>query len=451
MTTESIDRAAARQDLQAFQSILEQHFAYLQASDFGAELPQLIRDTAADLPQQQSLSDWAQTLQGLLSRGLDGHARVREFEPLPGALPALFHVSAEDIVAVRPDRSDFLLPGFPFLKAIDGRPVAEWLAVVGTLVAGAGATWRRERTVGGLNLTQQWRRMLHLPETPEAILTLAGGAGESELRVELVSQKPGYGVWPPPGSRWIGGVGYLRLPDMSPRAVQELQRWLPEFQAASGLVIDLRGNSGGMREAFIPLLRALQPQGAAPRVINVALSRQQDAESEKRMAGRFLHPQGSPHWTPQEQAVIQDFSKTFQPRWTPPPGHFGEWHYMLAQPAGPGESALGCPVVILTDGMCFSATDIFLSGVKGLPGVRLIGETSGGGSGSARVHALPSGVQFRLASMASFKPSGEVLEGNGIPVDVQVRPAPESFVQQGEDNVLQHALFLLTQDATGTA
>ena len=96
--------------------------------------------------------------------------------------------------------------------------------------------------------------------------------------------------------------------------------------------------------------------------------------------------------------------------------------------------------VVLTDGQCFSATDIFLSGVQGLPGGTLLGETSGGGSGSPRVHALPSGLQFRAASMASFRPSGELIEGHGSVVDVRVPAAPESFLAGGVDNVLQAAL-----------
>lgn len=439
-----IDRTTATTDLQALQTILEERFAYLHASKFGQGLPELLTQLQATLPEQQSVTDWAATIQGLLSRSLDGHARVREFKPISGAIPALFHVAGNDVVAVKLDRSDFLLPGCPFLKAIDGRPVSEWLPVVGSLVAGEGASWRRERTVSGLLWLQQWRRKLKLPETPEATLTLQGVAGTRNLVVTLIPDKPDYGVWPAPGSRWLGQVGYLRLPAMSPRAAQEIQQWLPEFQSAQGLIVDLRGNSGGMREAFLPLLRALQPGGAGPRVVNVACSRQSNTESATRMAGRGLFPEGSDHWTAQEKAVIEQFKPSFKPNWTPPPGQFGDWHFMLVHPAGPAEPAATCPVVILTDGMCFSATDIFLCGVKGLPNVTIMGESSGGGSGSAMTYVLPSGVQFRVASMASFKPSGELLEGHGTPVDIQVVPSPESFLRDGQDSVLQRALSLLT-------
>ena len=444
MTSEQlIDRSAAAQDVLALQTTLEKDFAYLHASDFGRELPEFLAQIQADLPEEQSLSEWAATIQGVLSLSIDGHARVREFKPISGAIPALFHVAGAEVVAVKPDRSDFLLPGFPFLKAIDGRDVTDWLPVVGTQVAGIGATWRRERTVSGLLWLQQWRRKLNLPERPDAVLTLEGEAGKRELHLTLVQDKPDYGVWPAAGSRWIGQVGYLRLPAMTPRAAQEIQHWLPEFQSASGLIIDLRGNSGGMREAFLPLLRALQPRDAEPRVVNVACSRQFNAESAERMAGRFLFPESSTHWTAQERVVIQELKEVFQPYWTPPKGQFGEWHYMLIHPAGSEEPVIPCPVVILTDGMCFSATDIFLCGVRGLPDVTLLGETSGGGSGSAMTHTLPSGLQFRVASMASFKPSGELLEGNGIAVNVQVNPSPESFLKGGVDSVLEKALTLL--------
>ncbi|BBN95676.1 hypothetical protein DEIGR_100864 [Deinococcus grandis] len=440
MTADWIDRAAAERDEQAFQTLLEDHYAYLHASGFGQELPGLLADALRGAPERQDRGEWAQALQGVLSRSVDGHARVREFRPLPGAIPALMHVSGDRVVAVRPDRSGFLLPDFPFLTAIDGLGVEAWLAQVGTLVAGSGASWRRERTVSGLHLIQQSRRRLGRPETDTATLTLSDGTGSREVQVPVVPERPEYGVWPAPQSRWIGDVGYLRLPAMTPRAAPEIARWLPEFGSARGLIVDVRGNPGGMRDVFLPLLRALLPREAGPRVVNVAASRQLDAEGAERLAGRHLHPVDGPHWTDAERAAVAETMSTFRPTWTPPAESFSGWYAQVVHPAAPDEPRVTCPVVVLTDGQCFSATDIFLSGVQGLPGVTLLGETSGGGSGSPRVHALPSGLQFRVASMASFRPSGELIEGHGSVVDVRVPAAPESFLAGGMDNVLQAAL-----------
>lgn len=101
------------------------------------------------------------------------------------------------------------------------------------------------------------------------------------------------------------------------------------------------------------------------------------------------------------------------------------------------------PVVVLTDARCFSATDVFLAALKGLPNVTLVGEPSGGGSARAQVVELPaSGLKVRLASMASFQPTGELFDGHGVQPDVLVRPRPEFFVG-GQDAVLERGLEIL--------
>ncbi len=96
------------------------------------------------------------------------------------------------------------------------------------------------------------------------------------------------------------------------------------------------------------------------------------------------------------------------------------------------------------DEKCFSATDIFLSGLKGVPGVTLVGRSSGGGSARAVGARRPeSGLSLRLASMASFQRTGLLYDGNGIEPDVVVDPEPEYFLTGGADNILQEALGLL--------
>jgi C-terminal processing protease CtpA/Prc len=92
------------------------------------------------------------------------------------------------------------------------------------------------------------------------------------------------------------------------------------------------------------------------------------------------------------------------------------------------------------DDRCFSATDIFLGALKGLPNVTLVGRASGGGSGFKQAFTLPrSGIEIRCASMASFTPAGLLYDRRGIEPDVAVEPEPGYFLEGGSDEVLEKA------------
>ena len=96
------------------------------------------------------------------------------------------------------------------------------------------------------------------------------------------------------------------------------------------------------------------------------------------------------------------------------------------------------------DAACFSATDVFLSALKGLPNVTLVGEPSCGGSARAQIVELPaSGLKVRFASMASFQASGQLFDGRGVRPDIEVTPEPDYYLEGGSDPVLDHAVALV--------
>ena len=105
------------------------------------------------------------------------------------------------------------------------------------------------------------------------------------------------------------------------------------------------------------------------------------------------------------------------------------------------------PVIVLQDAGCFSATDIFLAGMRELPGVLTLGQTSSGGSARSRWHRLErTGLEFCCASMASWQPTGEFFDGNGVKPDVEVLPLPRDFLAGGADTQLARALEILDDD-----
>ena len=96
--------------------------------------------------------------------------------------------------------------------------------------------------------------------------------------------------------------------------------------------------------------------------------------------------------------------------------------------------------MVLQDGGCFSATDVFLGALKGWPRVTLMGEASGGGSGRARRYRLAhSGIEVRLSSMASFRPDGRLYDGAGIAPDVRVEATVADLLGRS-DTVLDAAI-----------
>jgi C-terminal processing protease CtpA/Prc len=98
------------------------------------------------------------------------------------------------------------------------------------------------------------------------------------------------------------------------------------------------------------------------------------------------------------------------------------------------------PVVVLMNGKCFSACDIFLAGLKGLKNVTLLGTPSGGGSALTQGIRLPElELEVRLASMASFQSDGNLFDGHGVHPDILVNAGPHYHIG-GPDKALESAV-----------
>jgi C-terminal processing protease CtpA/Prc len=98
------------------------------------------------------------------------------------------------------------------------------------------------------------------------------------------------------------------------------------------------------------------------------------------------------------------------------------------------------PVVVLMDGHCFSATDVFLAAVKDRPNVTLIKMASAGSSGVPQTFLYP-GKTFgvRISQALTYQADGTLLEGNGVEPDIVVEPTP-AFFTGGQDAALARAI-----------
>lgn len=174
---------------------------------------------------------------------------------------------------------------------------------------------------------------------------------------------------------WIAGIGIEA----------ELAAIFGSYQPGQTMVLDLRGNTGGN------LLMAKQTRQCFLR--------------ERTLLGTIQFTRGD--GTLADPVEIRD---------EPPPD--GAW---------PGD------LVVLTDGLTYSASEDFLHGLQGLPHVTVIGAPSGGGSGRPRTLPIIPGWQLTLSTALTFDRTGHCIEGQGIPVDHRSDPFVDDWRTMIED------------------
>ena len=449
-----LSREQAVADLAELEWRLRDQFAYLHLRNVDWE--QHLDDIRGRLPEQVDAGAFADDIAILLARFGDGHARVtpaREGRDQGLFTPFLIQPVADGYIAFHPDRSDFLVANAPFLVAMDGVPIEVWLAAAASRIPAGSPQLVRERSSASLCAIDAVRARLDHPRRPTVRCTLAprpSALETIEVEVELVAERPRAGMWPDGQTRVIeGDIGYLRLARMDEDAAAAVAPALEAFASTRGLIVDVRGNGGGSRAALLALAPYLIAPDEPARVANVACYRLSERFAADHLAARSMYPADHPAWTERERAAIEACAAQFTPEWDPGAG-FSAWHYLVLDRSA-DVPFYARPVIVLSDARCFSATDIFLGALKGMPRVTLMGEPSGGGSARAQRFVLThSGVEVSCASMASFRPDGRLYDGRGVEVDVVVMQQPGDLLRDGADTVLHAAVVRLKESVPPT-
>lgn len=441
----SLSQAEALEDLGVFGKRLREEAAYIElhrAKPFEA-----IDALKKRLPGHISIAEFTRELQRIISPIGDCHSSVSsEAEARePGLwLPFRVAIAQGGIVAVARENTSFVEPGFPYLAAIDGKPLKTWLDAALKYEPVGSATQNLYASLKGIRRLDVLRRDLGLAARNGVALTFADAAGKTKE-----TMLPSRDRFSSPAkiqlgeSRRIGDLGYLRLPQMDDKLIPEAKRRMEEFRDTAGLIIDVRGNGGGTYGLMRALFGYFRPADAAPFVCNIAAYRLAPQFKENHIEYRPTHRRNWPGWSAQDLAAIDAAMKTFKPAFTLPAGQFSDWHFMLLKHED-FQFHYDKPVIVLCDESCISASDGFLAAFAELPKVTLMGVASRGGSGSSRTVTLPcSGIAFKLSTMASFRPNGDTFDGVGVAVDVHARPPPEDFIT-GKDSVLAEAVQRLT-------
>lgn len=197
-------------------------------------------------------------------------------------------------------------------------------------------------------------------------------------------------------------IGYIYYESFaSPVGEGNLDHALNYLSTATGLVIDIRDNTGGSLTN-----------------VETLVARFIDRPT---LVGYMIHKTGPGH---------DDFSEPYP---------------ITYLPAAEGRVRWAKPVVVLTNRSTFSAANNFASVMRLLPGVTQVGATTGGGSGMPYSSEIPCGWSVRFSACS-------ILDAQGHTTEAGVSPEPECQVDldpaaalEGRDTMLEKAIEILTR------
>ena len=206
-------------------------------------------------------------------------------------------------------------------------------------------------------------------------------------------------------------IGYLRIDGFSGSKMPELlTQAMDRLKNTNGLIIDVRKNGGGDQSG------------------NVVLSRLASTDIV-RYSHRSIHSDYLLALRPEIEFQFDYLS-----------GQFTEVERRRVR-AVPSEARYTGPVAVLTSPNCFSACDTFVSALKQNKMAVVLGEPTGGGTGSPQVFELPvSGHSFRYSVFQGFTAvTNELLEGQGSLPDVVIEPTVQERTER-KDRQLEKAV-----------
>ena len=113
----------------------------------------------------------------------------------------------------------------------------------------------------------------------------------------------------------------------------------------------------------------------------------------------------------------------------------------------PRADAYTGPLAILVDGTSASTSEIFAGGLQDLHRARIFGTRTAGAALPSVITLLPDGDGFQYAMANYISEGGRPLEGNGVTPDVEVRLTRESLLA-GRDAVVDAALEWIRQQGS---
>jgi len=454
-TSQKIPRAKLEADLDYLEHLLTKCFAYLELRpvDYRAALDAI----RLSLEDETPVNTFAIRVTKLISLFCDGHAHVQHSVP-PGYASWLAGSYKGRTYLCNTSGKSFLDPEHPYVVEIDGKPIDEWMKAAGYLVVKESPQWHLRGALEMLSHVTYLRAELGLPDDDSINLKLESDDRKKKKDVKVSRQmRPVRRAEFPHGeTRRIGDFGYLRLSRMtsSQSVLDDLDDWMAKFRDTKGLIMDLRGNTGGTKSILHTLFPYFMKPGAPMRIVEMSTYRLPMALPKPNPGGFGMSTMsgqsvGSSFWkTDAERKQVADFIKGFKTEWKLPEGKFTEWHAMgLDAKVNPKAYYYDRPLIVLQDSSTFSAGDIFAGAFEEHPNTTQIGMPTGGGNGKMDDYTLPnSKLGIVLCWSAKFRANGKLYDGTGIAPDVQMEATPQDLFGE-TDTVLDAAVKKLHESS----
>ena len=285
------------------------------------------------------------------------------------------------------------------VNPLDGAPAARAGIMPGDVVVSVDDVPVDEKDVGAAVA-----RMRGAPGTPVTLDVVRDGK-QAPLRFALT--RSSVQVKSVTGEYLGNGLAYLKLSSFTDSTPRDLDATVQELLATAGkekflgVVLDLRGNPGGVLEAAV------------------------------RVADKFLA----------DGLIVSGSGRVQQAR--------------FEQFAHPGDALEGVPTVVLVNRGSASASEIVAGALQDHHRARIVGETTYGKGSVQTVMPLGEGTAIKLTTSRYLTPSGRSINGSGIAPDVVVHNADAAAQYRGaggsvslrDDRQLFEAVRLISYDS----
>lgn len=449
-----------RHDLEYLEWEIENRYSYkdLRGYDYQAAIDVIHHD----IQEGMSKRDLAYKLRMFLAPFGDGHTRVSMSNLIRkdelGRLPFQIVSHSGQYLAKSLTDTTLIDPNYPYLESIEGISINQLYDQARLLVAKTSDKYVHNRTLSHIKRIQWLLKTLNIDVDKGVHFTLSNGKSTKDvyLPFKRINRETPHLLRDTLLSNQIAYLSLRYKMSSEDEFIMGLHAFMQKAKDTEGIIIDIRGNGGGSRDALLAVMPYLIKE---PTVVNIAhfrINKHDDYNPPLGyLEGRYMMPErvDTSLW---DQEYGQGQSRknlraigTFKQRYSPQrllsKNVFSPAHYMIVHPRADTSTLYSSPVIVLIDNECFSAADIFAGAMKQAPNVTLVGETTGGGSGYSKSRTLPhSALAVKLSRMFSFQPNGLTYDGHGVQPDISV-PAPLSDKMGKTDTVLERAVKLMSE------
>lgn len=373
--------------------------------------------------QAKSDGDLLQAISGFIASFKDGHLMFRPHHTIAQVYTTGVKLQLVEGFCVVTESSLEQVPVKSQVVFLDGKKSCEeMLNEMIPYVSGSTEGQRQMVALGQLTLKTS-------PENPhpfQAVVVQPGETESKQVEIPWYPLNPGFdqGIYSEDASTLKDlGNGILLWKISSFLADDNLNRLVSQQVAQAAafkkIIIDVRGNSGGLMDSWTPIIEAL-------------------GGTEPYFEVRF---RVNPFTIGRNPKLIEYYD---------PNKDFSDW--MLYSYTKKNVPKINAEIRVLTDSLCFSSCDQFVAWTKRFPQVKTVGTNTAGGTGSPVWMPLPYDVgEIAISSwQLRYTDSKKFLEGTGTKPDLSVTSSFAGFIQE-KDEVLDIAikdLLLNNKDLT---